>query len=134
MYVYVGGPGQDLQNFQMVPIPILSVLTYSTSSPHDILKVSKKKTITCPLGGSNVMSCFWWVYKQGFSAVLTWFDEGIQCKSQALFPSQLNGSNRCQYDILKVLLKINDQNLPFGCAKYCYVPCANKMPCFACYF
>ena len=27
----VGGPGQDLSNFQMVPIPILSVLTCSTS-------------------------------------------------------------------------------------------------------
>jgi hypothetical protein len=40
---FLGGPGQDLGNFQMVPIPILSVLTYSTSSPHDILKVSKQK-------------------------------------------------------------------------------------------
>ncbi len=39
----IGGPGQDLRNFQVVPIPILSILTYSTSSPHDILKVSKKK-------------------------------------------------------------------------------------------
>jgi hypothetical protein len=36
------GPGQDLSNFQMAPIPILSVLTCSTSSPHDILKVSRK--------------------------------------------------------------------------------------------
>jgi hypothetical protein len=38
----VGGPAQDLRNFQMASIPILSVLTCSTSSPHDILKVSEK--------------------------------------------------------------------------------------------
>jgi hypothetical protein len=130
----VGGPGQDLRNFQVVPIPILSVLTYSTSSPHDILKVSKILPITCPLGGSNVMSCLWWVYSQDFSGFLSWFDEGIMCKNQALFLSQLNGLIKSQYDILKVLLKINDQNLPFGCTKYCYIPCSNKMPCFACYF
>jgi hypothetical protein len=34
-----GGPVQDLSNFQMVPIPFMSVLTCSTHSPHDILKV-----------------------------------------------------------------------------------------------
>ena len=39
----IGGPAQDLSNFQMAPIPILSVPTCSTSSPHDILKVSLKK-------------------------------------------------------------------------------------------
>jgi hypothetical protein len=38
----LGGPAQNLSNFQMAPIPILSVLTCSTSSPHDILKVSRK--------------------------------------------------------------------------------------------
>ena len=45
VYVFyiVGGPAQDLSNFQMAPIPILSVPTCSTSSPHDILKVSLKK-------------------------------------------------------------------------------------------
>ncbi len=37
----VGGPAQNLPNFQMAPIPFLSVSTCSTSSPHDILKVSK---------------------------------------------------------------------------------------------
>jgi hypothetical protein len=35
----VGGPVQDLSNFQMAPIPYLSVLTCSTHSPHDIQKV-----------------------------------------------------------------------------------------------
>jgi hypothetical protein len=35
----VGGPVQDLSNFQMAPIPFLSDLTCSTHSPHDILKV-----------------------------------------------------------------------------------------------
>ena len=39
----LGGPAQDLSNFQMAPIPILSVLTCSTSSLHDILKVLLKK-------------------------------------------------------------------------------------------
>jgi hypothetical protein len=38
----IGGPAQDLSNFQLAPIPILSVPTCSTSSPHAILKVSKK--------------------------------------------------------------------------------------------
>jgi hypothetical protein len=38
----LGGPVQNLSNFQMAPIPILSVLTCSNSSPHDILKVSRK--------------------------------------------------------------------------------------------
>jgi hypothetical protein len=66
--VLLGGPIQDLIKFQMVPIPILSVLTYSTSLPHDILKVSKKSNTTCPLGRLNmtIMFCvglvigFWW--------------------------------------------------------------------------
>ena len=31
-----GGPAQDLRNFQVASIPILSVLTCSTSLPHDI--------------------------------------------------------------------------------------------------
>jgi hypothetical protein len=35
----IGGPVQDLSNFQMAPIPFLSDLTCSTHSPHDILKV-----------------------------------------------------------------------------------------------
>jgi hypothetical protein len=35
----VGGPVQDLSNFQMAQIPFLSDLTCSTHSPHDILKV-----------------------------------------------------------------------------------------------
>ncbi len=38
----VGGPAKNLSNFQIAPIPILSVLTCSTSSPHDILKVLRK--------------------------------------------------------------------------------------------
>ncbi len=38
----VGDPAQNLSNFQMAPIPILSVLTCSTSSAHDILKVLRK--------------------------------------------------------------------------------------------
>jgi hypothetical protein len=42
MRVSIGGLGEDLRNFQMVPIPIFSGPTYSTSSQHDILKVSKK--------------------------------------------------------------------------------------------
>jgi hypothetical protein len=41
IWLSVGGLGQDLRDFQMVPIPILSVLTFSTSSPRDILKVKK---------------------------------------------------------------------------------------------
>jgi hypothetical protein len=44
----VGGLAQDLSNFQLAPIPILSVPTCSTSSPHDILKVSKKKNTHNP--------------------------------------------------------------------------------------
>ncbi len=39
--VIIGGPVQDLTNFQMAPIPFLSELTCSTHSPHDILKVWK---------------------------------------------------------------------------------------------
>jgi hypothetical protein len=35
----LGGPAQDLSNFQLALIPILIVPTCSTSSPHDILKV-----------------------------------------------------------------------------------------------
>ncbi len=38
----VRGPAQNLSNFQMAPIPILSILTCSTSSPNDILKVLRK--------------------------------------------------------------------------------------------
>ena len=41
VYGQTGGPGQNLTNFQVVPIPILSVPTCSTSSHHDILKISK---------------------------------------------------------------------------------------------
>ena len=48
----LGGRAQNLSNFQMAPIPILGVLTCSTSSPHDILKVSENiSSMTCPLGG-----------------------------------------------------------------------------------
>jgi hypothetical protein len=74
----VGGPAQNLSNFQMAPIPILSVLTCSTSSPRDILKVSEKKsTITCPLGGSNVSLLIRVGLLVEFSWVLTRFD--IEC-------------------------------------------------------
>ncbi len=38
----IGGLAQNLSNFQMAPIPILSVLTCSTSSPHDIMTVLRK--------------------------------------------------------------------------------------------
>ena len=51
-------PVQDLSNFQMAPVPFLSDLTCSTHSPHDILKVWKKNTITCLLGMSNMTSVF----------------------------------------------------------------------------
>ncbi len=37
----IGGPVQDLSNFQMAPIPFLSDLTCSTLSLHDILRVFK---------------------------------------------------------------------------------------------
>ncbi len=46
----LGGPVQDLSNFQMAPIPFLSDLTSSTHSPHDILKVWKKINHTLPIG------------------------------------------------------------------------------------
>jgi hypothetical protein len=56
MQIVKGGPEQGLLIFQMAPIPILSVPTCSTSSPHDIMKFSRKKsTITHLLGGTNVM-------------------------------------------------------------------------------
>ncbi len=42
IFKIVGSPAQDLTHFQMVPIPIVSILTSSTSSPDDILTVSKK--------------------------------------------------------------------------------------------
>ena len=45
-----GGPAQNLPNFQMAPIPFLSVSTCSTRSPHDILKVSKKVDCNLPFG------------------------------------------------------------------------------------
>jgi hypothetical protein len=38
----IGGQAQDLRNFQMAPILFLSVLTYSTSSPHDPESFRKK--------------------------------------------------------------------------------------------
>jgi hypothetical protein len=37
-----GGQVQNLSNFQMAQIPILSVLTCSTSSPQDSLKITRK--------------------------------------------------------------------------------------------
>ncbi len=40
--MFIGGLAQNLSNFQIAPIPILSVLTCSTSSPHDILKFLRK--------------------------------------------------------------------------------------------
>ncbi len=46
----IGGPAQNLSNFQMAPIPFLSVLTCSTRSPHDILKVSLKNDWNLPFG------------------------------------------------------------------------------------
>ncbi len=56
----VGGPVQNLSNFQMAPITILSVLTCSTSSPHDTLKVWWKIIDHTPLlGRTNVMIEFW---------------------------------------------------------------------------
>ena len=48
--IAIGGPAQDLRNFQMAPVPSLSVLTCSTSSPHDILKVSEKNDHNLPIG------------------------------------------------------------------------------------
>jgi hypothetical protein len=52
----IGGPVENLSNFQMAPIPVLSVLTCSTSSPHDILKVSRKIIDhNLPVGRTNVM-------------------------------------------------------------------------------
>jgi hypothetical protein len=39
----LGGPAQNSSIFLMAPIPFQSALTCSTSSPHDILKVSKKQ-------------------------------------------------------------------------------------------
>jgi hypothetical protein len=45
-----GGPAQDLRNFQVASTPILSVLTCSTSLPHDILKVSEKTDHDLPGG------------------------------------------------------------------------------------
>jgi hypothetical protein len=38
-YIILGGPVQDLSNFQMTQIPFLSDSTCSNHSPHDILKV-----------------------------------------------------------------------------------------------
>ncbi len=35
----IGGPPQKMWFFQMAPIPLLSVLTFFDSSPHDTLKV-----------------------------------------------------------------------------------------------
>jgi hypothetical protein len=49
-YTIVGGLAKILSNFQMTPIPILSVLTCSTSSPYNILKVSKKINHNLPVG------------------------------------------------------------------------------------
>ena len=46
----VGGLAQNLPNFQMAPIPFLSVPTCSNSSPHDILKVSKQIDHNLPVG------------------------------------------------------------------------------------
>jgi hypothetical protein len=37
--IKIGGPVQDLSNFQMTQIPFLGDLTCSTHSPHDILTV-----------------------------------------------------------------------------------------------
>ncbi len=45
----VGGPAQNLPNFQIAPMPFLSVSTCSTRSPHDILKV-KKNDHNLPVG------------------------------------------------------------------------------------
>ena len=77
--VLIGGPAQDFTNFQMVSIPILSVLTCSTGSPHDILKV-KKMTITFSLGRPNMAI----VFQVGldFGGFLTRFD--LICNSAAV--------------------------------------------------
>jgi len=53
--VEVGGPAQNL-TFQMVPIPIFSVLTCSTISSHDILKV-KKNNQYLPCGWDEHDDC-----------------------------------------------------------------------------
>ena len=51
----IGGPAQNLSKFQMAPIPILSVLTCSTSSSHDILKVLRKIIDhNLPIGGDKL--------------------------------------------------------------------------------
>ncbi len=42
-------------------------------------------------------------------------------------------STRCQYDVLKVLLKKKDQNLPIGCVKHSNFLCKLKSH-FTCYF
>jgi hypothetical protein len=71
MIITVGGPIQDLSNFQMALMPFLSVLNCSSHSPHDILKVSKTKIghnlpvgrVKCDvvfLVGS--LPGFWWVF------------------------------------------------------------------------
>jgi hypothetical protein len=65
MPILVGGPVQNMTIFQMAPIPVLSVLTCSTSSPHDILKISRKivnhnpPVGWDPLGGTNMTIKFW---------------------------------------------------------------------------
>ncbi len=52
----LGGPVQDLSNFQMAPIPFLSDLTSSTHSPHNLPVGHVKRDIRV-LGGCNV-GCF----------------------------------------------------------------------------
>jgi hypothetical protein len=45
-----------------------------------------------------------------------------------------NGLIRCQDEILKDLLKKNDQNLPSGALNIESFPALTKMPCSTCYF
>ena len=66
-----GGPAQNLRKFQVAPIPIL---TFPTSSPHKILKVSIF-IITCPMpmGWTNLSIMLQLGLLLGFCRVLTSF-------------------------------------------------------------
>ncbi len=51
LQLILGGPVEDLSNFQMAPTPFLSNITCSAHSPHDILKVWKKHDHNLLAGG-----------------------------------------------------------------------------------
>jgi hypothetical protein len=114
----------------MALIPFLSVLTCSTHSPHDILTVLKTDIgHNLPVGRVKCDVAFLVGLLRGFyGGFSTWFNEVIQCKGQAPFLSQLKGLTRCQYVILKVLLKTNVQNLPLGAPNIVTFPVLTKCP------